>query len=337
MMTDYLVTGGTGFVASWAIVTLLQRGKSVRTTVRSAAKGEALKATLAQYADTTQLSYAVADLTVASAWPAAMQGITYVLHIASPMSADDPDDEEAVMKPAIQGTLNVLKAAVAAQVQHVVMTSSLAAATPAKTVTDQNIAESFWSDPANPELNAYRRSKVLAEQAAWQYMNEYPETAFTTVLPGAIFGPLLQPQNTHSVQVIQQMIVRRTPNPKISFEITDVRDLVDLEIKAVTSPQAAGQRFNASGENLSMQDIAKILKADVPDIAGHVRTGQLPDGVLRVAAKAAPALNALVGMLGRRFAHTNQKAVTTLDWHPRAAATTVVDTAKSLAAFDLLK
>ncbi|MFD1431338.1 NAD-dependent epimerase/dehydratase family protein [Lacticaseibacillus yichunensis] len=335
-MANYLVTGGTGFVASWAIVTLLKRGEQVRTTVRSEEKGKTLKQALSQYTDTTALSFAVADLTDATAWPAAMRDIEFVLHIASPMSADDPDDEAAVMKPAVDGTLNVLKAAAAAHVKHVVMTSSLAAATPPSSETNQAIDESYWTDPTNPELNAYCRSKILAELAAWNYMKTQTQTAFTTVLPGAIFGPILQPQNTHSVQVIQQMIVRHAPNPKISFEIIDVQDLVDLEIRAVNSPAANGQRYNAISENIPMRDIAKMLKKDVPDLASLVRTSQLPDTLLRLAAKKAPAVNAIVGMLGRKFAHTNQKAIRELDWRPRPAETTVIDTAKSLKAFNLL-
>jgi dihydroflavonol-4-reductase len=260
MTETVLVTGGTGFVAGWCIVELLERGYAVRTTIRNPAKEDAVRGATG---GGDRLTFAIADLTDDDGWDQAVAGCGYVLHVASPLGGDGRSDDGTLTGPARDGALRVLRAATRARVNRVVMTSSTAAATPrtAFGVSD----ESVWTDPADPNLNPYRRSKLLAERAAWDFMASHPGgTTLTTILPTAIFGPLLPTQNVGSVEVIARLLAGRLPFvPRCGFTVVDVRDLADLHIRAMTSPAAAGQRFIGAGEFMWLSEIARTLRSQL--------------------------------------------------------------------------
>ena len=119
--------------------------------------------------------------------------------------------------------------------------------------------------------------------------------------------------------------------PRIGLEVVDVRDLADIHIRAMTSPEAAGQRFLATGEFVWMRDIARTLRAGLGADGKKVSTRQLPDLVVRLAARFLdPSLRPIMPALGRRNRHSTEKARRVLGWQPRPAAETVVDCAKSL-------
>jgi dihydroflavonol-4-reductase len=332
MIETVLVTGGTGFVAGWCIVELLQRGYAVRTTVRDLSKEFAVRAAVGTAVDGgDRLSFFVADLTADAGWDAAMAGCDYVLHVASPLSqaSRDPD---ALIGPARDGTLRVLRAATKAGVKRVAMTSSTAAATPAQTSVETISDETIWTDPNGRNVNAYRQSKIFAERAAWNYMADHAgATTLTTVLPVAIFGPVLSKATRGSVDVIQRLLDGRPPGlPRFGFCIVDVRDLAALHIRAMTQPEAAGQRFIASGDFMWMEDIAATLRTRLGARAAKVPTRRLPEAVVKVASLFMPPLRELMPLLGRRLTFTSAKAERVLGFSPRAATTTIIDCAESL-------
>ena len=332
MAQTVLVTGGTGFIAGWCIVQLLERGYSVRTTVRDASKEQRVRAAVAgAKAATDRLSFAMADLNRDEDWDAAVAGCQYVLHVASPLGGGTPGDRDALIAPARDGTLRVLRAAAKAGVQRVVMTSAAAAARPPLT-TDQMSDETVWSDPDDPQFDAYRVSKILAERAAWDFMKSAGATTqFATILPGAVFGPILTAENLGSVQIIQGMLNGKPPAlPRLGFWIVDVRDLADLHIRAMTAASAAGQRFIAAGEYMWMEDIARTLRTELGAAAAKTPTRRLPNFVVRMLLPFAANLRSLAPLLGRRFPLTSAKARQTLGFTPRPAAMTVVDCARSL-------
>jgi nucleoside-diphosphate-sugar epimerase len=327
-----LVTGGTGFVAGWCIVDLLQRGYAVRTTVRSLSKEPQVRdAVAAAGAPGQLLTCCAVDLTNDAGWDTAMAGCDYVLHVASPLGGGDPRDPNALVAPARDGTLRVLRAATNAGVKRVVMTSAAAAARPPQG-SDRVSDETVWADPSDPQFDAYRRSKILAERAAWDFMAGHAgSTTFSTILPGAVFGPVLTKTTPGSVQVIQRLLDGRPPGvPRIGFYIVDVRDLADLHIRALISPEAAGQRFIAAGEFMWMKDIASTLRSSLGANAGKVPTRGLPDFLVRFLALFIPQLRMLTPVLGLRLRLTSEKERGVLGFSPRPAATTVVDCARSL-------
>ncbi|MCR6478196.1 aldehyde reductase [Variovorax sp. ZS18.2.2] len=335
MVETVLVTGGTGYVAGWCIALLLQRGYAVRTTVRSLSKEAGVRAAVEAVAgreSRVRLSFHVADLTQDAGWDEAVAGCAYVLHVASPLGIDAPKDPDAVIRPALDGTLRVLRAATRAGVRRVVMTSAAAAATPPITGPDSFSDESVWFDPTEKDADAYRKSKQLAERAAWDFMKSAPATTtLATILPGAVFGPVLSRDTLGSVQVIGRMLEGRMPGtPRLGFEVVDVRDLADAHIRAMTAPEAAGQRFLAVGEFMWMREIAQSLRDQLGSAAAKVPTRAMPDMLLRLLSLLDPSLRSMTPRLGRKHRHSNAKAKALLGWQPRPAAETLADCARSL-------
>jgi len=279
----------------------------------------------------------VADLTSDEGWDEAVAGCDYVLHVASPLGSPDPKDPDSLILPARDGALRVLRAATAANVKRVVMTSACAAATPPLKNPDSVSDETRWTDLDDPTLVGYRRSKAVAERAAWRFMDDYHgPTTFATVLPGAVFGPVRSASTAGSVEVIGRLLTGRMPGtPRIGFEIVDVRDVADLHIRAMTSPTAAGQRFIGAGRFLWMGEMAAVLRSRLGESARKVPTRTIPAVAIRALAPFDPGLRALAPYVGHRHVHSAQKALRLLDWRPRAAADTLVDCAESLRAYGL--
>lgn len=329
MSQTVLVTGGTGFVGGWAIVEALRQGWSVRTTVRSLAREAGLRATIGKAVDAgDRLQVVAADLTADTGWADAVAGCAYVLHIASPMG-DEGGDSEAMIAAARDGALRVLRAAVDAGVQRVVLTSSTAACTPARPL-ERAITEDDWTDPEQPDLSAYRRSKVLAERAAWDFM-QGKATDLVAILPGAIFGPVLSRERLGSVGILQRLLDGQPPAlPRLGFNITDVRDLAALHVRAMTEPGAAGQRFIALGEALWYGDIAATLKDRLGPAAAKVPTAAMPDLVARGLAAVSPQMKGLLPLLGRTQKFSHDKASQVLGYAPRPPRDTVADCGASL-------
>lgn len=327
-----LVTGGTGYVAGWCIVELLRRGYTVQATVRGAHRDAAVRrAVEAGGVSVDGLTTVVADLDADAGWAEAVDGCDHVLHVASPMGGDGSADDSLIAS-AVGGTERVIRAARAARVRRVVMTSSLAAATPPE--ADGRGDESVWTDPNLPGLTAYRRSKALSERAAWDLAGEAGSaTTLTTLLPGAIFGPVLAPDQGGSVQVIGRLLQGRPPAlPRIALSITDVRDLAAMHAEALVAPAAPGERFVVIGDRLWMADIARILRAALGSRAPSIPTRTAPDLVVRAASWFLPPLRQLVPLLGRDLTFSADKARRALGFAPRPAAATIVDCAESLLA-----
>lgn len=329
MADTVLVTGGTGFVGGWAIVQLLQKGYQVRTTIRSAAKEEQVRKAVATQTEAgSRLSFAIADLTDDKGWAEAVAGCAYVLHIASPLGGAEADGQ-ALIDTAVGGTLRVLKAAVHAGVKKVVLTSSTAACTPAQPLR-RAIDEADWTDVNQPGLAAYRKSKAIAEKAAWDFMAG-KATKLVTLLPGAIFGPVLNKDQTGSVGFIQRLLNGNPPAmPRLAFNITDVRDLADLHIRAMESAAADGERFIVMGDALWYHEMAEALRAGLGEAAAKVPTAKMPDLVFKGLAAVQPQMKALLPLLGRTQKFSTDKARRILGYDPIPARQVVVDTGASL-------
>ena len=160
-------------------------------------------------------------------------------------------------------------------------------------------------------------------------------TELTTILPSAVFGPVLTTANLGSVQIIQRLLQGRPPGiPNLGFWIVDVRDLARLHIRAMTSPDAAGERFIAAGDFMWMDEIARLLRTHLGTRARNVPTRRLPDFVIRCLSLFVPPLRMLMPDLGRKIDTTSAKARRVLGFSPRPAATTVIECAESLIPID---
>ncbi|MBC7768367.1 MAG: aldehyde reductase [Phycisphaerales bacterium] len=337
-----LVTGGSGFVGSHCIVQLLNAGYHVRTSVRSLSREAEVRQMLrvggVDAGD--RLSFAAADLTSDSGWAAAVAGCTYVHHVASPFPPNIPKHEDEVIIPARDGALRVLKAARDAGVKRVVLTSSYAAIGYGQPQQSAPFDETNWTNPDGDDVRAYVKSKTLAERAAWDFMQrEGGALELSVVNPVAILGPVLAPDYSTSIMLIKRLMDGDMPGcPRLFFGIVDVRDVADMHMRCMTHPGAKGERFMAvAGEFLSIAQIARILKRKLGAAAKRVPTMELPDFLVRLAARGDPAVQQILPELGKRKNGTNAKAKSVLGWQPRSNEEAILATAESLAALGLLK
>lgn len=330
-MKTILVTGGSGFVAGWCIVELLRQGYRVRATLRSASREATVRAGVASQIDPDdRLTFAYADLTRDEGWDAAMTGCDGVLHIASPLGREGPADRDALVAPARDGTLRVLRAAVAAGVDRVVMTS--AAATARERGSSAISTEAVWADPDDPLLDPYRRSKILAERAAWEFMRrDGGTTTLTTIHPGAVFGPILPGGDPASVWVIGGLLQGRPPRLlNLGLSVVDVRDLAAAHVAALTAPDAPGERFLATGHFMWMPDIAKVLRDGLGTAGAKVPQRTLPDPLVHLLAVFMPRLRIFRRDLSQRRDADNSKARARLGFDPRPPEETLIACARSL-------
>ncbi|UGT62351.1 SDR family oxidoreductase [Nocardia asteroides] len=326
MSPRILVTGATGFLAGHCVAELLRAGYAVRATVRDAAATGRREHLTALGGD---LEFAEADLLTDAGWAEAMTGVEGVLHVASPFPAAPPKHEDDLIRPAVDGTLRVLRHAAAAGVRRVVQTSSTAAIVyghgddGVRTEADWTVVE---------KATAYPKSKVLAERAAWDFAAAHPDGPELVVLnPGMILGPLLGAATSTSHEPVRRLLAREMPGmPKVGWVPVDVRDLAVAHRLALETPAAAGNRYICAGDSLSFADIARVLDEEFGPRGYRIPSRTIPDLVVRTVALFDRGVRLTVPNLGIREQVSAEKARTELGWSMRPVRESIVDTAESL-------
>ena len=341
-MSTVLVTGGSGFVGSHVIVQLLRAGHEVRTTVRSLKReGDVREMVKEGGADAgDRLSFFVADLTSDDGWKEAVKGCDYVQHVASPLPMAAPKHEDDLIVPAREGTLRALRAARDAGVKRVVVTSSFGAVGYGHAPTTRPFDETDWSRIDFEGAGAYMKSKTLAERAAWDFIkSEGGSMTLAVINPTGIFGPVLHRDFAGSISLLKRMLDGSMPAvPKLNFGIVDVRDVADLHIRAMTDAKAAGERFIAvSGDFMSLRAIAQAMKDGLGETARRVSTRELPNWIVKIAARFDSSVRNFVPELGKPKNATSEKAKRLLGWNPRPPQEALVATGESLKRLGLLK
>jgi nucleoside-diphosphate-sugar epimerase len=327
-----LVTGGSGYLGGWCIVELIRRGYRVRTTVRNPAREPEVHDAVASQVDPAHhLTVHQADLMSDEHWDNVIEGSDYVLHVASPFPPKQPKDPDELIVPAREGTLRVLGKALDHGVKRVVVTSSIAAIRLAEGADQRPLTEEDWTDPDAEGLTPYVRSKAVAERAAWDLVKERgAEDRLAVVNPGAIIGPVLHGDISYSVQSIERLLKGMPGMPRLGFSFVDVRDVADLEIRAMTAPEAGGQRFIAVTGFLWMSDTGEVLRDRLGDQASKVPTRQIPDILVRGMALFDGGIRSIVGTLGKHPELSSEKARSTLGWSPRPLEDTIAETGETL-------
>lgn len=331
---NVMVSGGSGFIAGYCIAQLLKDGHTVHTTVRKLSREPQVREMLARIApDQARLHFFEADLTGDSGWADAVAGCSHVLHVASPLPTTLPKSDDELVIPARDGALRVLRAARDAGVKRTVLTSSTAAITYGNDPGGKTrFTEEDWTDPTHPDTSPYIRSKTIAERAAWDFMAaEGGSMEFCTVNPGAVLGPVLGPDFSASIEIIKKLLGGEFPGtPKLGFPIVDVRDIADLHVRAMTHPDAPGQRFLGACEFWWMADMATVLKDNLGIRARKVPTRPLPSWMVRLIARMDPVTRSVVFELDKRREAPGEKARRVLGWSPRTVEASIIDTAESL-------
>ena len=299
-----LITGVSGFIARHCVVELLNGGYRVRGTLRSLRRSGEVRESLARHVDVGRLEFAEADLGADRGWDEAMAGCHGVLHLASPFPARLPRDEQELIRPAVDGTLRVLRAAARAGVSRFVQTSSMVAVmyghdrerTTPFTASDCTRVES-------PDVTSYAKSKTLAERAARDFMErEQPSMHYSSVNPGVVFGPVLDRDIGTSAEIVQAFLAGKYPGaPRLTIPIVDVRDVARMHRLALATGAPSGGRFLAVADCLWLIEVARALRASLGTAARKAPTRVLPDWAVKLVSVFDPMARQAVPDLGKSF------------------------------------
>ncbi|KAL9994005.1 putative cinnamyl-alcohol dehydrogenase [Helianthus debilis subsp. tardiflorus] len=263
------VTGASGYIASWLVKLLLDRGYTVHATVRFLDNPKETQHLLALDGAKGRLSLFEANLTTEGSFDSAVSGCICVFHTASPVtfaSVDDPQME--LLDPAVKGTLNVLKSAAKVQsLKRVVLTSSLAAVLFCDKLRCGVVDETWFSDPAICEQRKlwYQLSKTLAERAAVNFSKENG-LDLVVINPAYVIGPLLQPTLNFTSEAFMRFI--ETGKEVFAdgiYMLVDVRDAATAHILAFEKAEANG-RYCIVGDVVRSSEIKMILDKLYPDL-----------------------------------------------------------------------
>ncbi len=329
-----LVTGASSFVGIHTIIQLLEQGYTVRGTIRSLSKEAEVREAVAKYVQANdRLEFKAADLEQDTGWEEAMSGIEYVLHVASPFPLFEPENENELIIPAVQGTLRVLRAAHKAGVKRVVQVSSVAAIAAGHKDMFKRFTEEDWSIVEN-EIGAYSKSKTLAERAAWDFINGAENTRrmeLVAINPPLILGPVPNQNFRTSVELIRTYMKAQVPGVgRIKMGLVDVRDVAAAIILAMITPEAAGHRFLCSGGSMWLKDIAGVLHNEYSSRGYKIPTFEFPSWAIRLLGFFDKKIARVSGELDRDFEQSNEKAKRILKWTPRSEKEAILSMAESL-------
>lgn len=323
-----LLTGATGFLATHCLVALTRAGYRVRGTVRSLERGKEVVARLP--VDPRQVELVVADLSADAGWAEATRGCRFVMHTASPVPTRPPKDPQTLIGPAREGTLRVLRAAVEAKVERVVMTSSTAAVLWGHRRDGSKIYdERDWSQ-LTPEVGAYEQSKTLAERAAWDFIKG-TATQLVAINPAAIVGPLLHPDASVSGELVRLFLTRKIPGaPDLGYSLCDVRDVAELQVRALTQPGVGGQRFLVASPHVPLIDVARVLAGHFGPRGFKVPVRRIPNLAVKLMALWDDAAKLTAGELGKRQDVSDARVRETFAFTPRDVKQALIDMGESM-------
>ena len=345
-----LVTGVTGFVGSHVAQQLLIHGYQVRGTVRSTAdeakmdklRGQIISAQLNQeYSNLPELEFFEADLLNEEVWPQAVSGCHFVCHVASPFPLQVPNDADVLIKPAVEGTLCVLRAASKdGQVKRVVLTSSLAAihdvaAVDLRQEPEKVYNEDSWVDESKVE--AYSKSKILAERAAHKFIEELAQEEgkkkleLVVINPSYVLGPMLTDSVSSSLLAIKRMLDKSAPLvPKFHVAICDVRDVALAHVKALESPEHVNKRYLIFSECKWLKEIARVIQKELKPLGYFVPTLTAPSTLVWLGSFIDRSTALLVPRLDKEFKLDNKRMVEDLKITPTNCEKTIMDSCYSL-------
>jgi len=255
-----------------------------------------------------------------------MNGCDFVIHLASPFLLAEPKDENVMITPAVEGTKRVIKAAIKAGINRVVLTSSVVSMTSGR--PSGTYGPDSWSD-VNQNIGAYAKSKTLAEKAAWETVKG-SSMELVAINPGFVLGPSLGTAGDGTSEaMIANLIGGKMPAiPDIAMGMVDVRDIARLHVAALEVPKAAGKRFiAASSQPVAMSHLAETLKN-----AGYkkVPSRKAPNFAIKLMALFDREAKGMVPNLGVKIAYDNHETVEILNWKPTPLEITFTEMAAAI-------
>lgn len=328
-MDKVLVTGASGYIALHCISELLKKGYSVRGSLRNLDREQEVRSAIKKEVADDKLEFCKLNLLSDDGWEDAMLGCGYLLHMASPFVTYEPKNEDDLIRPAKEGTLRALKFAKDAGIKKVVLTSSVAAI--AYGHEKPICGPGDWSD-INQNIGAYNKSKTIAEQAAWSFINsqEQKNMTMTTIHPGLVLGPLLSNDiDGASADIMNKLITGQFPgNPNLNFTIVDVRDIALLHVKAISSDESNGKRcLTTSKDYLHMSKLSSILRE-----GGYKKapSKNIPNFIVKFLALFSSEMKGVARNLDRKYKADISETISLFNWKPIEIKKTILDMAESV-------
>ncbi|KAK9249216.1 hypothetical protein V1506DRAFT_527370 [Lipomyces tetrasporus] len=286
-MTIALLTGASGFIAGHVLKILLEKGYTVKATVRSQSKADYLKGL---YPADAKLSFAIVeDIAAPNAFDEAVKGVDVVVHTASPFHFKVTDPVNDLLDPAIKGTTSILHATknFAPQVKRVIITSSFAAIIngakgdwPEHTYSEADWNPVTWEEAigTNP-ATTYRASKTFAEKTAWDFVEkEKPNFTITTINPPLVWGPMIHDVTPETVNTSNASVWALVNGSQATIPATpvpawvDVRNVAEAHVNALETPAAENQRYFIVAGKYSYKEVSDIVLKNFPELTGKVPT-----------------------------------------------------------------
>ena len=317
----------------------MKNGYSVKGTVRGLGKKDEVINGIKKDIDTgDNLEFVNINLLNDEGWDEAMEGCEYVLHVASPYFLREPSNEDEYIKPALEGTIRVLKAAQKAKVKRIILTSSVVSMM--GKIYDSNedsgiVNTESWTDANSKNINIYTKSKTLAEKGAWDFINNQSgddKLELVVVCPGGVFGPSLTGNiSGQSMEMMHRMLTghfKMSMIPPMAIPMSDVRDIAKIHVLAMTEEKAKGKRLlPTTSRACSFMEVAKILKDNGYD---KVSTKKGPVFMIKIMSLFDKEVKGMLPLIGKSIGADNSETKKIFNWEPIPFEKTILDTASSI-------
>ncbi|WP_422361905.1 NAD-dependent epimerase/dehydratase family protein [Reichenbachiella sp.] len=328
-MKKVLLTGISGYIGMHCAVELVKQGYAVRGSVRSVKKTDAILNALNKHVDVNgKVEFCELDLLKDDGWKEAVAGCDFVMHVASPFFSSIPKDENELIKPAVDGTLRALRTAHEAGIKRVVLTSSMVAML-GDVTGDTNINHESWTQIDAKNATAYLKSKTLAEKSAWDYVKD-KEIELVTVHPGPVYGPTITNNlSGESMSLFKRVITGELKQMiHASINMSDVRDVAAIHVKALENTAAANQRFIVATEAAhAYSEITTLLKQNGYNKVG---TGVAPNFLVKLLGLVNNEMKGMMPYVGKVYQGDVSHTKLVFNWQPVPFDKMVLDTAQSV-------
>ncbi|CDW80432.1 nad-dependent epimerase dehydratase [Stylonychia lemnae] len=336
-----LITGITGFIGSWIGKVFSENALGefrIRASVRSIKKTEVLRK---EYGDElfNQLEFVEADLNNKESLFKAVEGVKYIIHVASPIPGAINVSGEEMLRGARDGMNTIIEAALQNKVKRIVITSSFSTILGdhwRRSERDHIYTEEDFAPMTTPD--GYARSKITQETIAREFLkNQKPgEDGYMlemlTIHPTFVIGPTLIPERNSTVEAIAKIVNRQIPGiPNFQHPFVDVRDVAMAHYLAFKTPGISGGRFIIDMAPINMQEVADILHNELRQYGYRCQNRRIGYCPIKIASWFDPQVKIILPWINGNIRSTNQKSIDILGMqYTRDLKQTVIDTGYSL-------
>ena len=286
MSDKVLLTGASGWIAKHTAIELLNSGYEVLGTVRNKNLIAQTKETISKYASIEKLSFIELDLLKDEGWNDASKECKYIMHVASPFPMKVSNNRESLLPVAVDGTLRVLNAGLNAEVEQIIITSSIVAMFRKPNRSNPySFGENDWTDINWIEgVSDYFLSKTKAEKAAWDFMKSKGlKNKLTSINPGGVFGDALDKKGGTSIEYVRQFMKGKFPGaPKFAVLISDVKDIAKAHVACIGNNKVGGRRLIVGKEVKKLVELSQLMAEAMPEYAKKLPKKELPNFMVKL-------------------------------------------------------